>query len=47
MTQLADIANIRDLLLTRYETLDTKSDILKAAELKELYGAIQIGRAHV
>ena len=41
MTQLADIANIRDLLLTRYETLDTKSDILKAAELKELYGAIR------
>lgn len=41
MTQLADIANIRDLLLTRYETLENKSDILKAPELKELYGAIR------
>lgn len=42
MTQLADIAKIRDLLLSRYETLETKSEILKAPELKELYGAIRI-----
>ena len=41
MTQLADIANIRDLLLTRYEALENKGDILKAPELKELYGAIR------
>jgi phenylalanyl-tRNA synthetase alpha chain len=41
MTQLADIAKIRDLLLSRYETLETKSEILKAPELKELYGAIR------
>ncbi len=41
MTQLADIAKIRDLLLARYETLDTKSEILKAPELKGLYGAIR------
>jgi phenylalanyl-tRNA synthetase alpha chain len=41
MTQLADIAKIRDLLLSRYETLETKSEILKAPELKELYGTIR------
>lgn len=41
MTQLADIAKTRDLLLSRYETLETKSDILKAPELKALYGAIR------
>lgn len=45
MTQLADIANIRDLLLTRYETLENKSDILRAPELKELYGAIRTAPA--
>lgn len=45
MTQLADIANIRDLLLTRYETLENKSDILKAPELKELYGTIRTAPA--
>ena len=44
MTQLADIAKIRDVLLGRYDTLETKSEILKAPELKELYGAIrQVG----
>ncbi len=41
MTQLADIAKIRALLLSRYDALETKSDILKAPELKELYGAIR------
>jgi phenylalanyl-tRNA synthetase alpha chain len=41
MTQLADIAKTRDLLLARFETLETKSDILKAPELKELFGAIR------
>lgn len=41
MTQLADIAKIRDRLLAHYETLETKSEILKAPELKELYGAIR------
>jgi phenylalanyl-tRNA synthetase alpha chain len=41
MTQLADIAKIRELLLGRYDTLETKSEILKAPELKELYGAIR------
>lgn len=41
MTQLADIAKIRDLLLSRYETLENKSDILKATELKQLYTAIR------
>lgn len=41
MTQLADIAKIRDLLFSRYETLKTKSEILKAPELRELYAAIR------
>lgn len=41
MTQLADIAKIRDRLLAHYETLETKSEILKAPELKELYGVIR------
>lgn len=41
MTSLADIAKTRELLLSRFETLETKSDILKAAELKELFGAIR------
>lgn len=41
MTQLADIAKTRELLLARFETLETKSDILRAAELKELFGAIR------
>lgn len=41
MTQLADIATTRELLLTRFETLETKSDILKAPELKELFAAIR------
>ena len=41
MTQLADIAQIRETLLTRFESLDTKSDILKAPELKALFAAIR------
>jgi len=41
MTKLADIATVRDTLLARLEKLDTKSDILKAPELKQLYGAIR------
>lgn len=41
MTQLADIATTRELLLTRLKTLDNKSDILKAPELKHLFGAIK------
>jgi phenylalanyl-tRNA synthetase alpha chain len=41
MTQLADIAKIRDLLLKRYETLETKREILKAPEFKDLYSAIR------
>lgn len=41
MTSLADIAKTRELLLARFETLETKSDILKSAELKELFGAIR------
>lgn len=41
MTQLADIAKTRELLLSRFETLDQKSDILKAPEMKELFAAIR------
>lgn len=41
MTQLADIATTREALLARLETLDQKSDILKAPELKTLFGAIK------
>lgn len=41
MTSLADIAKTRELLLARFETLETKSDILRAAELKGLFGAIR------
>lgn len=41
MTQIADISGIRDKLLSRLEKLETKSDILKAPELKSLYGAIK------
>lgn len=40
MTQYADIATTRDLLLSRYESLEDKSDILKAPELKQLFAAI-------
>lgn len=40
MMQLADIDKTRDLLLARFETLETKSDILKAPELKQLFGRI-------
>ena len=35
------IAALRDELLARYETLETKSDILKASELKELFAGIK------
>lgn len=41
MTSLAEIANTRDLLLSRYESLDNKSEILRAAELKQLFAAIR------
>lgn len=41
MTQLADIATTRELLLTRLKTLEDKSAILKAPELKQLFGAIK------
>lgn len=41
MTQLADIATTRELLLTRLKTLENKSDILKAPELKQLFVAIK------
>jgi phenylalanyl-tRNA synthetase alpha chain len=36
-----DIADIRDTLLQRLETLETKSDILKAPELKALFASIK------
>jgi len=36
-----DIAQIRETLLQRFETLETKSDILKAVELKALFNAIR------
>jgi phenylalanyl-tRNA synthetase alpha chain len=41
MTHLADIAKTRELLLSRFETLDQKSDILKAPEMKKLFAAIR------
>lgn len=41
MTQLSDIDRARDVLLKRYETLEVKSDILKAPELRMLLGAIR------
>lgn len=41
MTELADIAATRDLLLARFETLENKSDILRAPELRELYATIK------
>jgi len=41
MTKVADISTVRDALLSRLEKLDTKSDILKAPELKKLYSAIR------
>lgn len=41
MTQIADIAKTRELLLARFETLETKSDILKAPEIKQLFSMIR------
>jgi phenylalanyl-tRNA synthetase alpha chain len=41
MSSIADIQSVRDELLTRYDTLDTKSDILKAQELKNLLKSIK------
>ena len=38
---MKDIADIRDKLLQRLETLTTKSDIFKAPELKSLFAAIK------
>lgn len=38
---MSDIAQIRDILLKRFETLETKNDILKAPELKQLFVAIK------
>ena len=40
MTDHVDITEIREKLLARYETLDVRADILKAPELKELFGRI-------
>jgi phenylalanyl-tRNA synthetase alpha chain len=41
MTSLADIEKTRELLLARFETLENKSDILRAPEMKALFGAIK------
>ncbi|MEP6710755.1 MAG: phenylalanine--tRNA ligase subunit alpha [Candidatus Saccharibacteria bacterium] len=41
MSGLTDIAATKDLLLERFLTLETKSDILKAPELKQLFAAIK------
>jgi phenylalanyl-tRNA synthetase alpha chain len=41
MSGLADIAAVKDLLQKRFDTLETKSDILKAPELKGLFGTIK------
>lgn len=41
MKTLADIAEVREKLLTRFESLDDKREILKAPELKELLGGIK------
>lgn len=40
MTTHDSIAAVRDELLTRYETLENKADILKAPELKQLFAKI-------
>lgn len=40
MNPLDRIARTREELLERYETLETKADILKARELKDLFGMI-------
>lgn len=36
-----DIEKTRELLLARYETLENKSDILRAPEMKQLFGGIK------
>jgi len=41
MSGLADIAAVKDLLQKRFDTLETKGDILKAPELKGLFSAIK------
>lgn len=41
MTQFSDIAKTRELLLGRFETIEVKSDLLKAPELKALFAAIR------
>lgn len=41
MSGMTDIATIRTVLLERFETLEHKSDILKAPELKELFVAVK------
>ncbi|MDB5165861.1 MAG: Phenylalanine-tRNA ligase [Candidatus Saccharibacteria bacterium] len=38
---MKDIADIRETLLQRFDTLETKSDILKAPELKVMFNAIK------
>jgi len=40
MTSFDDISAVREALLARYDTLETKADILKAPELKALFGKI-------
>lgn len=40
MNPIERIAQTREELLSRYETLETKADILKARELKDLFGII-------
>lgn len=40
MNPSADIASVREALLARYETLERKSDILKAPEIKDLFARI-------
>lgn len=38
---MTDIAGVRDVLFSRLDTLEQKSDILKATELKQLFAAIK------
>ncbi len=40
MSSFDDIAGVRETLFARYETLETKSDILKSPELKQLFSKI-------
>ena len=40
MSSYDEIANVRTELIARYETLENKADILKAPELKQLFGRI-------